>query len=575
MANENAGPQPSDLTTLPLFQAAPAAVHTEAASTDEPQEQVSATSAAPAASATAAGHLLRATTRAQRQPAPVEAPEETPEQPDEVSAAPAQSLPPIATAAAGTRPRHGGTRTAAEAFEEQGKIPWDIVAQLRDQVSKKIAEIGQEDPTLTDEDRERLAGEHAAEMLQLHVDTLTRTGNGQRSGEDVWSKAFQADIIDAVLNAMFRLGRLQPLVEIEGVENIDIVGYDNVWLTIDGGTRQRFPHPISTSNEALEKEINFIATRRGEGGRSFNASRPALHLDLAGGARLAANAMPIVNATSITIRVHRHLNVTLDDMVAGGTMPRTAANLLAGLVRSGASLITNGYQSSGKTTLLRALADEIPPHEKIATIEMERELHIHQHPDKHPVVIPFEYRPGEGEPGPDGVRAGEYTLIQAVRDSLRHTTDRLIVGEVRGDEVDAMLQAMQSGVGSMSTLHSQSPQDAIERLVTLLLRSGQNVTPAYAYRQIAQNIDVIVQMAKIRDARTGKMRRAVTSICEIRDGEDNYGVARPTLAPLFDWDKDTQTLVPRILPSRKLRAKLADVGFDEKDLGIYQGEAGQ
>lgn len=555
MTNDTNGPQPADLTSLPLFQKPAQAA---------PPEPAEAAAPAPA---TPAAHLLRATSRP-RQEATL-ADETTDESTPIITEAPTQPaapLPSIATATA--RVRRSGPRKAEAAFEEQGKIPWDLVAQFRDKVSKILSDLGQDDPTLTDDDREMLAREHTAEMLRIHVDDLTTRGDPNVPSDDL-----QEDIIEAVFNAMFRLGRLQPLVEIEGVENIDIIGYDNVWLTIEGGARQRFPHPISTSNDDLEKEINFIATRRGEGGRSFNASRPTLHLDLAGGARLAANAVPILQATGITIRVHRHISVTLDDMVESRTVPRAAANLLAALVRSGSSIVTNGFQSSGKTTLLRALADEIPPHEKIATIEMERELHIHVHKDKHPIVLAFEYRPGEGEPGPDGVRAGEYTLIQAVNDSLRHTTDRIIVGEVRGPEINAMLQAMQAGIGSMSTLHSYDPEAAIERMVTLMMRDGANVTPAYAYRQIAQNIDVIVQMAKIKDHESGRTRRVVTAICEVKEGEDDFGVRRPVLSPIFEWDKDSQVLVKRYHPSSKLLAKLVDAGYDASELASHGGEA--
>lgn len=554
MTNDTNGPQPADLTSLPLFQKP--AQSTPA----EPSE-----SAAPAPS-TPAAHLLRATSRSRQEAAPADsANDESTPIVTEVPVEQPVALPPIATATA--RVRRSGPRRAEAAFEEQGNIPWDLVAQFRDKVSKILSDLGRDDPTLTDANREQLAREHTAEMLRIYVDDLTTRGEPNVPSDDL-----QEDIIEAVFNAMFRLGRLQPLVEIEGVENIHIVGYDNVWLTVEGGARQRFPHPISTSNEDLEKEINFIATRRGEGGRSFNASRPTLHLDLAGSARLAANAMPIVHATAITIRVHRHISVTLDDMVENGTLTRVAANLLAALVRAGASLVTNGFQESGKTTMLRALADEIPPHEKIATIEMERELHIHANPERHPLVVPFEYRPGEGEPGPDGVRAGEYTLIQAVNDSLRHTTDRIIVGEVRGPEISAMLQAMSAGIGSMSTLHSYDPEAAIERMVTLMMRDGSNVTPAYAYRQIAQNIDVIVQMAKIKDNETGRIRRVVTTIAEVKEGEDNFGVRRPELVPLFEWDKDNQVLEKRFLPSAKLLARLVDAGYDARELGSHLGE---
>lgn len=535
-------PGPADLSSLPLF-----------ASVRQPTETKDQVPAA-------ASHLLRAATRPATPDAGGDALNSPP--PTRPHAQPPAGIPPIAKAAAGDAPTR---RTAAAAFDDQGRIPWDAVAEFRDAVSVILADAGQADPGMTDQTRESLAWQHIAELIRARVDELTRRG------EDAWTPRIQQDVAQAVFDALFRLGRLQPLVDLDGVENIDIVGFDNVWLTFAGGDRQRYPHPISTSDDELEREVNFIATRRGEGGRSFNSARPSLHLDLPGGARLAAIARPISERPAITIRVHRHVDISLDDLVRNRTMTQVAAKFLDAAVRAGLSLITNGFQSSGKTTLLRALADCIPPDEKLATIEMERELYLHKNAEKHPLVIPFEYRPGEGEPGVDGARSGEFPLIKGLEDSLRHTTDRLIVGEVRGSEINAMLQAMQSGVGSMSTIHSQSPEDAIERMVTLMMKDGSNATPAYCYRQIAQNIDLIIQMAKITDRETGRARRVITQICEIQPGEDNFGVSRPTLSPLFVFDKATQTLDLGQLPSRGLLDKLTEVGFDERELSPYSG----
>ena len=537
---DNQTPTPADLSSLPLFDSTP----------ERP-------------SSAAAANLLRASRAA--------TPATHPTQPqtllDAHAVAGAHTPPQSSGELADSRPTPTTRRSAADTVEDQGRIPWDDVSKFRDAVSVILADAGQADPSLTDTARENLARQHTGELIRARVDDLTRRGM------DPWGSELQMDIAQAVFDAMFRLGRLQPIVDIDGVENVDIVGFDNVWLTLAGGERRKYPHPVSLSDDELEREINFIATRRGEGARSFNASRPSLHLDLPGGARLAALARPVAERPSVTIRIHRHVDISLDDLVKTHTLTTVAARFLDAAVRAGLSLVTNGFQSSGKTTLLRALADCIPPSEKLATIEMERELYLHKNATKHPLVIAFEYRPGEGEPGSSGERAGEFPLIRGLEDSLRHTTDRLIVGEVRGSEINAMLQAMQSGVGSMSTLHSQSPEDAIERMVTLMMKDGSNATPAYCYRQIAQNIDLIIQMAKIRDHETGRARRVITSISEIQPGEDSYGVARPTISKLFVFDKDTQTLELGQLPSRELLDKLADVGFKERELSPYVGEA--
>ena len=532
MSADDSTPGPADLGSLPFL------------SPPAPREQASA----------AAGHLLRSATRSTATRIDPTAPAgATPTPPP---------LPPV-PAAAPLR-----DRSAASAYAAQGQIPWEAVAEFREAVATFLAEAGQADPTMTDEDRQSLARQHTAELIRARVDDMTRA----RGSEAAWSTNVQADVAQAVFDAMFRLGRLQPLVDIEDVENIDIIGHDNVWLTIAGEDRVKYPHKIALNDDELEREINFIATRRGEGGRSFSSARPTLHLDLPGGARLAANARPILQRVGLTIRIHRHVDISLDDQVRSHTISATGARFLEACVKAGLSLVTNGFQSSGKTTMLRALADCIPPQEKIATIENERELYLHERTERHPLVLAYEYRPGEGEPGIDGARTGEYSLIQALKDSLRHTTDRIIVGEVRGEEIKAMLQAMQSGIGSMSTLHSQSPEDSIERMVTLMMSDGTNTTPAYCYRQISQNIDLIVQMARIRDRETGKMRRVVTEISEVQPGEDSYGVSRPTLNPIFVFDRTSHTLELGTLPSRSLLEKLFEVGYDERELSPYSTE---
>lgn len=511
-------PGPADLSSIPMF--APRAATPS-------QEQNSR----------AAEHLFTAA-NPQPEPTPVVAP------------ALQESAPP---AIATSRAR---SRTVEAAFRGQGSIPWDVVSQLRDEVAQPMTEYLEENPAAPDEDIEAFTRRYTNDLIMSRVLSSTRQG-GQ-----TWSAELQEDIADAVLNSIFRLGRIQPLVEIEGIENIDIVGYDNVWITVAGQPRKRYPHPVARDNADLQSAINFIATHRRGGSRSFNSTNPSLHLDLPGSARLAANAEPWTQVPAITIRVHGHVDVTLDDYVAAGTMPSAAAKLLDASVRAGLSIMTNGFQSSGKTTLVRALASCIPPHEKIATIETERELYLYKQTEAHPLVISYEERLGEGEPGPDGKTAGSIPLITGVKDGLRHSTDRLIVGEVRGPEIGVMMQAMQSGIGSISTIHSQDPDDAIERMVTLMMQDSANTTPAYCYRQISQSIDLIVQMARIRDPQTGVSTRYLTAICEVLPGEDNFGVSRPVLSPIFEWNRQTRTLEQKVRPSTRMLERLADVEFD-------------
>lgn len=444
-----------------------------------------------------------------------------------------------------------------QTLEERSALPWDDVNKIRDKVARILSETLAEQMNMPLEMQKQLAQGHIKDNIAAEVSKQARD-----KLSTAWPTRLQNRIQRAVFDALFNLGRLQPLVDEPGVENIHIGGFDNVWLSYDDGRVVRYEHAIAVSDADLVQSINLLASR--EGNRSFTTARPRLHLDLPGGARLAAIAHPTADRPTIVIRIHRLVDVTLDDLVMRGTLTPLAAKFLRAAVIAGVSIVTSGFPGAGKTTLLRALADVIPASEKLVTIEMERELYLHKLPDRHPRVVSLEYRPGEGEPGPDGKLPGEITLEDLVADTLRLDTQRFIIGEVRGPEIYAMMQAMQSGVGSLSTLHAASGHEAIDRMASLMLSKGQNVTPVYAYRMIEQNISLVVQIAKIVDAE-GKPKRVITEISEIQPGEESNGF-RPVAHQLFRWDRATQMLLPNSQPSPKLAEILHHAGFTETDM---------
>ncbi|MGB0191891.1 MAG: ATPase, T2SS/T4P/T4SS family, partial [Nocardioides sp.] len=167
---------------------------------------------------------------------------------------------------------------------------------------------------------------------------------------------------------------------------------------------------------------------------------------------------------SVVIRRHRLMEITLDDLVERQMLTPVAASFLRAAVRARKSIVVSGSQGAGKTTLVRALCAEIDPLEAIGTFETEYELHLHEL-GRHRIVHPWEARPGSGERGLDGRMAGEFTLDDAMVDSFRFNLARQIVGEVRGKEVWAMIKAMESGTGSISTTHASDAVAAIRKLV--------------------------------------------------------------------------------------------------------------
>jgi Flp pilus assembly CpaF family ATPase len=219
-------------------------------------------------------------------------------------------------------------------------------------------------------------------------------------------------------------------------------------------------------------------------------------------------------------------------------------------------VVVSGPQGAGKTTMVRALAEELPAWERIGTFETEYELFLHELPGRFASVAAWEARPGSGERGPDGRQAGEITLDDCLYDSFRFNLDRQIVGEVRGREVLAMFKAMQSGAGSISTTHAATAVGAIQKLITCALEAGPQVTVAYAERVVAEHIDLIVQLGLdvVTDAAGRPVRRRyVSEIIAVQPGEDG-----PAHSHVFRGG--AAGAVPGVLPD-EYRA-LAGLGFD-------------
>jgi Flp pilus assembly CpaF family ATPase len=285
--------------------------------------------------------------------------------------------------------------------------------------------------------------------------------------------------------------------------------------------------PVADSDEELVDFLVFLASRSEVNSRPFSPAQPRLHLRLDGGARLAAAAW-VTPRPSVVIRRHRLRRVTLDDLVDLGALTPLAASFLSAAVRARRSIVVAGAQGAGKTTLVRALCAEIPKHEAIGTFETEYELHLHEMPDVHPIVHAWEARPGSGERGPDGRQAGEFTLDEALYDSFRFNLSRQIVGEVRGREVLAMIKAMESGAGSISTTHAANGRAALRKLVTCAMEAGGHVTHDYATRAVAENIDIVVQLhLETTPLPGGAARRSrwVSEIITVTPGEREQGYA--------------------------------------------------
>lgn len=381
-------------------------------------------------------------------------------------------------------------------------------------------------------------GRRRAVLYSLAADAVT-------AGRPSLTLTQQDQLAQAIFNALFRMGRLQPLVEDEQVENIIITGYDRVWLELADGSRIQGP-PVADSDQELIDFLAFLASRSEVNARPFSEAQPRLHLRLDDGSRLAATAW-VTPRPSVVIRRHRLTEVTLDDLVTRGSLSPLAASFLTAAIRARLSVVVSGPQGFGKTTMARALCGAFDPAESVATLESEYELALHEMPGQHAIVHAWESRPGSGERGPDGRTAGEFTLTDALFDSFRFTVGRTIVGEIRGPEAWLMIKAMESGSGSISTTHSVDAAGAMRKLITCAMEFGPQITHELATLKLAESIDLIVQLDMDSETLPDgvvRRRRWVSEIIAITPGEKEKGYATTTVFHAGDTRRATAHTLP-------------------------------
>jgi pilus assembly protein CpaF len=236
-------------------------------------------------------------------------------------------------------------------------------------------------------------------------------------------------------------------------------------------------------------------------GRRIDADNPTVDARLPDGSRVNAVIPPVaVDGPSVTIRKFAKERLRIGDLIDYGSLTDHMAAFLEACVVARLNMVVSGGTGSGKTTLLNILSEFIPEGERIVTIEDAAELQLH-----HINLVRLETKPANVE------GTGEVPIRHLVRNSLRMRPDRIVVGEVRGGEALDMLQAMNTGhEGSLTTVHANSPRDAISRLETLSLISGLDLPLKVIREQIASAVDVVVQQTRLRDG-----SRKVTSITEV------------------------------------------------------------
>jgi len=383
-----------------------------------------------------------------------------------------------------------------------------LVRILRAQVADRLNSQRRSDEVqgraaMSAEDERQFARSLVVQVLEDHARAEITLGRTPPTADE------EESLASAIHAALFGVGRLQPLLQNPDVENIDINGCDRVFVGYADG-REELVDPVAESDEELIELIQILAASVGLASRPFDSANPQLDLRLPDGSRLSA-VMAVCSRPSISIRRSRLGKVALEDLVANGTMTPEVGSFLRAAVRARKNVMIAGSTNSGKTTLLRAVANEIPPHERLITVERALELGLDHFEDLHPNVVAFEER----LPNSEGL--GGVTLAELVRRSLRQNPSRVIVGEVLGDEIVTMLNAMSQGNdGSLSTIHANSSLEVFNRIATYALQAEEHLPVEATHMLIAGSINFVVFMRKRNDYETGGgLSRAIESIREV------------------------------------------------------------
>ena len=348
-------------------------------------------------------------------------------------------------------------------------------------------------------------------------------------------------------------GALAPLLDRHDVENIHILGHDNVVLSLANGERVQVA-PVAGSEEELVMMIRHLAATAGQTSRRFDTASPILDLRLASGHRLFA-VTAVAERTSVVIRRHRMLQASMAGLAEKGTVTPQIIQVLRAAVRppNPANLLVVGGTGAGKTTLLRSLIAEVPQEELLVTIEDTLELHLRTS-GLHPRTLALETRTSNTE------GTGEITTYDLAKAALRMSPDRVIVGEVRGGEVMQLLQAMGIGNdGSLGTIHAGSTRAAINKMLIYAQRSPDAPTPDSVMREIAEVLHLLVYIKKLPDG-----RRAITSIREVTGYEDGKVLTSEVFGPGPDG---VAVYTRPFKPDGEALARLRISGFDPASLG--------
>ena len=407
-----------------------------------------------------------------------------------------------------------------ERIEEQrgsegGERLHDVWAETRSRLKRELIEgLGLSQVAAMAADRDGL---RARSELAVACQTLLNTHDYSGVPLDAHQQIIQ-ELLDEILG----LGPLQPLLDDSSVTEVMVNGCSSLFFERAG--RMVAAERVFESPEQIMGVIDRILAPLG---RRLDESNPIVNARLANGDRVNAVIDSVaIGGPVVTIRKFSENALGLAELVELGSLPDWYARILAEAVRKRRDIAVAGGTGSGKTTLLNALSVEIPHGERIITIEDSAELRFKTHPH----VVSLESRDASIE------GTGEVTIRDLVKNALRMRPDRIVVGEVRGEECIDMLQAMNTGHdGSLTTLHAGSPEEAVLRLV-LMARFGMDLPTSIIEEQVATALDLIVMSQRMPDG-----SRVISSLTEVGRTSDGGVELTPCIA--FDEAKRSWELI--------------------------------
>ncbi len=361
----------------------------------------------------------------------------------------------------------------------------DRIAEIRTRVQDRLVEVlGPRlfDASMSDTELEGLVHQRLRELL-----------DEEESGLSAQEKLL---IVRQIGDSVMGLGPLEPFVRDPEVTEIMVNGWESIYVERAGKlywTGTKF-HDEGQLRRTIDKIVAKV-------GRRIDESSPYCDARLPDGSRVNAIIPPLaIDGPALTIRKFSADPYRADDLVSFGTLTRPVVELLEACVRGRLNILVSGGTGAGKTTTLNVLSSFLPEDERIITIEDAAELRLQQ-----PHTVRLESRP----PNIEG--RGEVPIRDLVRNALRMRPDRIVVGEVRGGEALDMMQAMNTGHdGSISTIHCNSPRDALARLETMVLMSGMDIGVRAVREQIASALNVIVHQSRLKDG-----TRRMTHVTEV------------------------------------------------------------